>query len=135
MSITLVLPPQTEHELRERASRAGQKLDQYIAELLAYSLAKTAPLKKNDVFSDEESALFRAINQGFDEAFWQRLSYLKKQLEEGEITADERNELLSFNEQLEIMNVERMKAVSKLAELKGEDIDEVMQQLGLKPHG
>jgi len=49
------------------------------------------------------------------------------------ITEDELQELIRLTDESERLNVERMKHLLELAHLRGVTLDEVMEQLGIKP--
>jgi hypothetical protein len=80
-----------------------------------------------------ESALLQKINEGFSEAFWQRYRSLIAQRNTETFSAEEREELIGLSDQIEARNLERTEHLIALAEYRGVPLQELVQQLGLRP--
>ena len=129
MYLNIELPYDLETQLREQARQKGKALNQYVLSLIQEktrsSKAKTIPL------SSEETALFHIINKGFSDIFWTNLHLLDKKRQNITLTETERQTLIAMTNELEIANLERMKALVKLATIRETDLDTLMTDLGL----
>jgi len=132
MSLIIDLPAELEERLKEQAKREGKALEQYVAALIK---AKVGPsIVTDNALSAKETQLFGAINKGFAPEFWDRLKILNEKRRSAALSEPELQELISMTDQLELVNLQRMKALVELAEFRSVDIDDLMEQLGLR-HG
>ena len=83
--------------------------------------------------SEQESKLLLKINQGVPDQLERRYDALLRKRRQNKLTRREHQELLALTEQMEQFDVERLKLLAELAELRGLSLPELMQQLGLEP--
>lgn len=99
-----------------------------------YKKLSTLRLQKRGVptMNEAESKLLQQINQEFPDDKWERLQFLDWKLEYSVLNEAEEVESLELAEAYEDYSVERLEKLVQLAQLRQVDIDEVMEQLGLK---
>ena len=104
------------------------EFNQLVERLLAWrgQLMNAAPR-----LSAVETALLLKINQGFAPVPQQRYDELLEKRDARTLTPEEYQELLALTDQVEAFNVERVKALADLAQLRQVSLPEVMRQLGL----
>ena len=73
MSVTITLPEEIEHRLREDALLQGLPVE----ELVSREVTNLWAAK-----SDSETSLLAEINDGFPESFWERYKFLRAKLDE-----------------------------------------------------
>lgn len=129
MPLTIELPYDLETQLREQAQQKGKALNQYITGLIQDKISSPKPTTSS--LTADETRLFQVINKGFSHEFWTQLRILDKKRLQLTLTETEREELLNMTEQMEIANLERMKALIELAAIRQTDLDTLMTQLGL----
>ena len=129
MHLTIDLPYDIESQLREQAQQTGKALNQYITGIIREKVHTPKP--KTSVLTADETRLFQIINKGFSDDFWTKLHNLNKKRKAETLTEIERLELIDLTEQMEAQNVERMKALIELADIRQIDLDILMNQLGL----
>jgi hypothetical protein len=129
MHLTIELPYDLETQLREQAHQKGKALNQYITSLIQDKIGSAKPTASS--LTADETRLFIIINKGFSDEFWTRLHCLDKNRLQLTLTETERVELLTMTEQMEVANLERMKALIELAAIRQTDLDTLMTQLGL----
>lgn len=129
MHLTIELPYDLETQLREQALKKGKALNQYITGLIQEKISSPKP--KPPSLTTEETCLFQIINKGFTDEFWTQLHSLDKKRQKLTISETERAELTSMTEQMEVANLERLKALIELAAIRQTDLDTLMTQLGL----
>lgn len=109
----------------ERLSPA--ELDDFVAQIAALRARRNATL-----LSDDESSLFAIINQSLTESERQRLAKLGDLRSNETLTLSEHSELLELQQRLEALHGARVKALAKLAQLRGVTLTTVMKQLGIQ---
>ncbi|MBA2645475.1 MAG: STAS/SEC14 domain-containing protein [Pyrinomonadaceae bacterium] len=82
---------------------------------------------------ERESELLRKINQGVPHQLHRQYETLRRKRRQSKLTRDELQNLLALTEQMEQFDVERLKLIAELAELRGLPLPELMHQLGLEP--
>jgi hypothetical protein len=87
--------------------------------------------RKAPSLSKEEEVLLNIINRGFPEEFWRRYQLLFAKKENKSLSESEYNELVRMVEQVEEYNVERLKALIDLANIRGTSLDAIMHELGI----
>jgi len=80
-----------------------------------------------------EAALLEQINQGFPVAKWERLQYLDWKMETNGLSEKEAAESLRLATAYENYTVQRLQLLVKLAEMRKLSLDELINQLELKP--
>lgn len=104
------------------------ELDQLLARLQA-----VRGKRKSSSLSLPEAQLMRQINQGAPVEIQQRYDTLKRKRRRQKLTRAEQQELLSLSKQLEQLDVERLRLIAELAQIRRVSLPELMQQLGLEP--
>jgi len=79
-----------------------------------------------------ESELLMKINQRLPAALQTRFDELVARRQDEILTTEEHEELLCLIEQVERMDVVRIKALAQLAKLRGITLDELMEQLNIR---
>ena len=119
---------ETEQLLNAALQLPPPELDHLVARLQVLRRKSKAPR-----LSVKESELLRQINQGVPVELQQRHAALRKKLRRAKLTVSERRELLTLTKQMEQFDVERLRQLAELAELRGLSLSDLMRQLGLKP--
>jgi len=132
MQLTIEIKNELAFKLKDQAQLNGVDLGQYIAMLiqdkLPHSIQKTA---NKQTLTPEETQLFQKINYGFSESFWARFKELNTKRGENKLDEKERQELISLTDEMERANVERIKALITLAQIRGTDLESLMAELGI----
>jgi hypothetical protein len=89
--------------------------------------------RKAPSLSKREAELLVQINQGIGPEKAHRYRELSAKLREETITPEEHEELLVLIDEIETMDAERLGNLIELAHLRGISLDELMNQLGLRP--
>jgi carbon storage regulator CsrA len=115
----------------EILSRAGclqapEELEELTAGLLSLRAKRLAP-----VVSDEEMRLPISINEGVPVELTDRVGSLIQKQDDCSLTVEESRELLQLAEEVERRGVERLEALSNLAELRGVSLRVLIQSLGV----
>jgi len=115
----------------EILSRAGclqapEELEELTAGLLSLRAKRLAP-----VVSDEETRLLISINEGVPVELTNRVASLIAKRDDRSLSAKANSELLQLADEVERRGVERLEALSKLAELRGVSLRVLMQTLGV----
>ena len=85
------------------------------------------------VMDETELKLLQQINKEFPANKWERLEFLDWKLEYRALNEAEEVESLELAEAYEEFSVKRIESLAQLATIRGIHIDELMEQLGLKP--
>lgn len=128
MSITINISPELEERLRKAAIIQGADVGDLIVQIIERQLQE----EKEDRES-RELALLQKINQGVSPREWERYYQLMKKRDAEELLPAEYQELLKINDKIEIANARRMAYLIELASLREVSLDDLMQQLGIKP--
>jgi len=104
------------------------ELEDFVAEVITLRAKRQAPS-----LSRRESELLTKINQHLTAELQDRFDELVIKRQEEILTTVEHAELLTLTEQVERIDVERIEALAQLAKLRGISVDELMDQLGIKP--
>jgi hypothetical protein len=103
-------------------------LEQFADEVMLLRAKRRAPS-----LSTAETDLLREINQGLPESTRLRFRDLKEKRDAATLTPAEHEELLAIIEQVEMRDVERLQALTKLAAIRNVSVRQLMHQLGLLP--
>jgi hypothetical protein len=121
-------------EILSRANliESPEELERLTSGLLALKAKKLAP-----VASADETRLLLIINAGVPGALLARASALLEKRDVGALTPDESDELLELADEIERRGVDRLVALTELAEVRGVALSELMRSLGIPagPHG
>jgi len=130
MEMTIEIPAEVESRLTAEAKRIGVDPAGFVQDLLKNRLRQPS---QAPAVSHREAELLQAIDIGFSQARMDRFGELIGKRRDETITGEELNELLETTGELERLNVKRVRALSQLAELRGVDLETVMDQLGIEP--
>jgi hypothetical protein len=125
MHLTLELTPEEGSQLREQASQSGREMGQYVKDLIVHNLRPKPAAGRS-----RESMLLEIINQSFPVEFWKRFRALDRKRKRTTISAEELQELVAKTEQLEMANIERVKALIELSRHWQVDLDVLLKKLG-----
>ena len=131
MTLTLEIPHELEKRLEEKAKNLGV-LD---SDVVLRAIEALLGDRGNGEISPLEMELLSEIDRGFSDAWWNRYGDLVNKREAQMISRDEHRELSEKTEALEEYNVRRISCLAGAAKRHGLNIQELMDQLGLKPRG
>ena len=103
-------------------------LQRFRSQVLAISARRAA----SSVSQDEAQCLLR-ISQRLPIKLQQRYDELIAKRDAETLTAEEHVELLQLSQQAEAIDVQRMEALTKLAQLRGATLSDVLRQLKIDP--
>jgi len=129
MTITLDLPKSLERRLREEAAQRGMTLDRHIFQRLAEPDVPTRPA----VLTEAELLHKIRPDLGLASEIWNRYDQLVRQRRTEQLTDYEYEELIALNDIIEHANVERIKLLIQLAKLRQTSLEQVMNDLGIRP--
>jgi len=129
--ITLDLSPELEAQLRAEAAKQGLDPQRYILETLHTRLAANKAIATH--LPAAEADLLQQINLGLSTDVWDEYYFLIDKRQTETLTADEHHRLIEISDQIEALNVERIQALVQLAALRQQSLDDVMDNLGIKP--
>jgi len=116
----------------ELLHNAGQlnlpELEQFVFRVIALQARRRAPS-----LSKAETDLLMKINQGPSPAIRQRFRKLNRKRQAETITPEEHQELLALIDRIEQFDVERVKYLAELANLRGTSLKAVMKELDIRP--
>lgn len=112
------------HSIEQLDSRT---LERFADEVMLIRANRRAPS-----LPKAEATLLRQINQGLSDEVQARFDELKAKRQAELLTVTEHEELIVLVEQIEQRDVERLEALTKLAQLRGVSVRTLMQQLGLR---
>ena len=115
---------------RARSLKAPEQLEELTARLVALRARRVAP-----VASNEETRLLLAINEGVPVELTDRAAFLIEKRDDGSLSDEENTELLQLADDVERRGIERLAALSRLAELRGVSLGELTQSLGVAAVG
>lgn len=105
------------------------ELENFVAEVLSIQAKRRAPS-----LPKEEAVLLQRVNQGLPVATQQRFDHLNEKRRDETLTDEEHQELLALIEQIEESDVQRVKYLGQLAQLRNVSLPVLMKQLGLGEH-
>ena len=129
--ITLDLSSELEAQLLAEAAKQGLDPQHYILETLHTRLAANKATATH--LPTAEADLLQQINLGLSADMWDEYYALIDKREVETLTAKEHNQLIEISDQIEALNVERIQALVQLAALRQQSLDDVMDDLGIKP--
>jgi transcriptional regulator of heat shock response len=109
------------------------QLDIRELEQFAAALNRVLVQRKVPSLPQREAELLQQINRGLPTPVKHRYAELSAMLADETLTAQEHQELLTLIDQVELANVERIKHLIALAQLRGVDLDILLDQLGIQP--
>lgn len=117
----------TDQLLHGVANLPEADLEQFVAKVLSIRAKLKAPS-----VSEQEAQLLTQINQGLAAQDQARFLELDQKRYDETLTEQEHQELLQLIEQMEQLNVLRMKSLSQLALLRQMSLTALMQRLGIR---
>jgi len=112
--------------LKTAATLPGPELEHLVAQLIQIRSARLGTV------SEDEGALLMKISKPFPDDLSRRYEALLRKKEHG-LTEAERQTLLDLNDQIELLDAEKIGNMKRLAEIRGVGLDDVMRDLGIKP--
>jgi hypothetical protein len=119
----------TEQLLNAALQMPQGELEQFVARLFALKARERVPS-----LTWRESELLLQINRGLPPPTRQRLNELIEKRQADTITPAELLELRQLTGQIEKSDAERLKCLIELAAIRPAPLDDLIQQLGLKPY-
>lgn len=104
------------------------ELEKFLAQVSILLARRKAPN-----LSKREAELLQQINQGLPAHLQQRYDELTTKLRSEAISSTEYDTLLALIDQVELADIERMKALIELAQLRNVSLDALLNQLGIHP--
>ena len=104
------------------------ELEAFVEEVLSMKARHYVPS-----LDQKETEILLAINQKLPTALLSRFDFLTKKRREGTLSEQEHSELLELSDQIEKRDLERLKLLSELAQLRGISLRALTAQLGMKP--
>ena len=131
MSLTINLPTSVEQQFRKEATINGMSLDNYLLRLLQ----QAAKISKKQSNSKQylESELLRKINLDISENEWMSYRHLIGLMRADKLTPQAHETLVALSDKIEIANVERVKYLFELAELRDISVEKLMENLNIQP--
>jgi hypothetical protein len=129
-SITVDLPVEIVQQLELQAKQQGLDPQQLASDLIVEILGKQSTEKEVS-----EVDLLQRVNLGFGDEWWTLYQSLIELRQSGMLTEDEHLQLIEMSDALELANVDRVKALIAIAQLRGCDVKDVMKSLGISVHG
>jgi hypothetical protein len=116
----------TQSDLLQAASQLPpQELEDFVAEITAIYRQRQASARS------PEEALIETIHRSLSPKLQARWDELIRKRDEASLIPIEYDELLELTEQVEELNVQRITALSTLAQSRGLDLRSMMQELNL----
>lgn len=118
------------NQLIEAASQMPrEEMERFVARLFVLKARQETP-----ALTERESELLTQINRGLIPARGVRMNKLIAKRKSRTISSAEVRELISITDEAERLNVERVKHLIELAALRNVTLDELINQLGIRPH-
>jgi hypothetical protein len=131
MTLNINLPQVIEQQLIQEAFQKGIPLDHYLATVLKQVVYKSRQKKAKGTLS--ESAILKHINLAVTETEWNEYRRLIALRHAETISEMEYAHLIALGDKIEAANVQRLKYLVKLAQLRQVSLQKVMNDLGIKP--
>lgn len=133
MTLTLDIQPELEAQLQAEAAKAGLDTNTFILNALGERLHQRQTGALPPHVSREEAELLQKINAGLPEEVWQRYRALIGKRRAETLTPEEHTELIALSDQIEEANARRIEHLAELARLRNTSLEDLMQQLEIKP--
>lgn len=121
----------TQIDLDKILDSVGQ-LDLAEMERFAFKVSSLVARRKAPSLPKREAELLQQINLGIPLPVRSRYEALNQKLLEKTLTTEEHKEFSNIVDQIERFDVERLKHLIELAQLRGVSIDQLMSQLGIR---
>ncbi len=127
-TITLQLSSELEQQLLSAATEQGIEPDLYILNTLQERF------QTHHSASTTEAELIQQINIGLSQSEWEQYHTLIAKRQAETLTPNEHQQLIATSDHLEKLNVQRVQALIKLADLRHQPLPKVMASLGINPN-
>jgi DNA polymerase IIIc chi subunit len=121
-------PLSSEHLLQAVTRLSPEELDAFVDRVIALRASMHVPHTTHT-----EAELLQQINATLPTASWDRYRVLIALRQQEQLGDAEYDELLQLGDAIEVQHAQRMQALSELAALRGQTLDLVMSDLGIKP--
>lgn len=101
-------------------------LEQFTKDILSIKAQR-----RSDTLSQNEADLLEKINQGVSIEKRERYTILRKRKDQEVLTSEEYEELLLITKEKEQLNVERIRHLIQLAEIRKTNLRDLMTELGI----
>lgn len=118
-------------EILDTAARLGAEDFENLFKRLAILRVQRSTVPSID---KSEAELLEQINRGFGSEKWERLQFLDWKMETSGLNEKEASESLQLAEDYESHMVQRLQILIKLAALRNVSLEEVMEQLNIRPY-
>jgi hypothetical protein len=125
MHLTIEFTTEEGTRLSEQANRNGSDMGQYIKDLVVQNIQ---PNEANN--RSKESVLLETINKTFPIVFWKKYKSLLRKRNKYNISEIDLQELITLTDQIEALNLERVKALIELSKHWDIDLDVLIKKLG-----
>lgn len=122
----------TVSEILDKVSRLATEDFESLFKKMAVLHAKRSRISA-PALPSEEAGLLAQINEVFPVEQWERLQYLDWKMENKGLKGKEADELLQLAAEYESHTVRRLQLLAQLADLRQVSLDELMEQLEIKP--
>ncbi|GEM_PF-1013651 len=126
--VTLTLPDDVVRRVQTVATSTQRELEDVLLEWIDQISLQLSPSTP----ATTEATLLQQINLGFASDWWNRYQSLIAARQAETISESDLAELIKMSEALEMANVERVKALGKLAQIRGCSMEQVMFALDIK---
>jgi hypothetical protein len=89
--------------------------------------------RRASLLPQNEVELLQQATLGLSEHTWQRYHELSEKLQDETLQPGEQQELIGITDKMETANVQRIEALTKLADLRQTTVDALLDELGLRP--
>jgi hypothetical protein len=103
-------------------------LEQFVDKVMTLRAQRRA-----SILPQNEAKLLQQATLGLSEDTWQRYYELSEKLQDEILQPGEQQELIGITDKMEAANVQRLEALTKLAELRQTTVDALLDELGLRP--
>jgi hypothetical protein len=131
MSITININPGLEKRLREKAHRTGVEFNHLVERVLESWSETPIPVGNKSNKNREIELLQKINNTGFSADFWVKYRMLIQKRQAEIIDQEELSRLVKMSDRLEKANVQRVKYLIELAQIRDVPVRILMQQLGV----
>ena len=131
MTFSVNVPPDIEKRVRRQAADRGLDPQGLVVETLRRQFPARRSVKTN-VLDAVETKLFERINTALPTETRRRYDDLVKKCRSNRISKADHAELLRLTDVIEVAHADRIAAVVELAQYRGVDFDQLLDELGLR---
>lgn len=112
--------------LQAAAKLNSHELEKFVNQAIVLKARRNA-----SSIAKAEAELLQKINQGLAPRLQKRFDELAEKLDLGTLTVQEHQEFLRLTNQIEKQDAKRIELLGRLAEIRQQTLDDVMQKLGI----